>query len=232
MLEGHSLARGAGAESQAMNAPNSLDEKAAERKAYEPSMEEILASIRRIIADDQAGKLAPPKPAAPVPGEPLPVAALSPSPAAAKPTAWDLPIEALRAEPAPPKSTFAAQIEAADEAEAQTAPKPSAGAKPSPLAKPKVEPLRSERLFSPVPRPAPTPPKEIEVPLTSPETDAAVSASFDTLVASQFLKSDAMLHEAIRELLRPMLKSWLDDNLPILVERLVRAEIERVARGR
>ncbi len=214
MLEGHSLARGAGAESQAMNAPNSLDEKAAERKAYEPSMEEILASIRRIIADDQAGKLAPPKPAAPVPGEPLPVAALSPSPAAAKPTAWDL------------------QIEAADEAEAQTVPKPSAGAKPGPVAKPKVEPLRSERLFSPVPRPAPTPPKEIEVPLTSPETDAAVSASFDTLVASQFLKSDAMIHEAIRELLRPMLKSWLDDNLPILVERLVRAEIERVARGR
>jgi hypothetical protein len=34
-----------------------------------------------------------------------------------------------------------------------------------------------------------------------------------------------------RELLRPMLKEWLDDNLPTIVERLVRAEIERVARG-
>jgi hypothetical protein len=33
-------------------------------------------------------------------------------------------------------------------------------------------------------------------------------------------------------MLRPMLKSWLDDNLPGLVERLVRTEIERVARGR
>ncbi len=33
-------------------------------------------------------------------------------------------------------------------------------------------------------------------------------------------------------MLRPMLKSWLDDNLPGLVERLVRAEIERVSRGR
>jgi hypothetical protein len=33
-------------------------------------------------------------------------------------------------------------------------------------------------------------------------------------------------------MLRPMLKSWLDDNLPSLVERLVRAEIERVSRGR
>ncbi|MGN6461286.1 MAG: PopZ family protein, partial [Pseudolabrys sp.] len=29
-----------------------------------------------------------------------------------------------------------------------------------------------------------------------------------------------------------MLKSWLDDNLPSLVERIVRAEIERVSRGR
>jgi cell pole-organizing protein PopZ len=32
-------------------------------------------------------------------------------------------------------------------------------------------------------------------------------------------------------MLRPMLKQWLDDNLPAVVERLVRAEIERVARG-
>jgi cell pole-organizing protein PopZ len=33
-------------------------------------------------------------------------------------------------------------------------------------------------------------------------------------------------------MLRPMLKSWLDDNLPHMVERLVRSEIERVTRGR
>ena len=40
------------------------------------------------------------------------------------------------------------------------------------------------------------------------------------------------LEDLVREMLRPMLKTWLDDNLPGLVERLVRAEIERVARGR
>ena len=34
-----------------------------------------------------------------------------------------------------------------------------------------------------------------------------------------------------REMLRPMLKAWLDENLPAMVERLVRAEIQRVARG-
>jgi cell pole-organizing protein PopZ len=38
--------------------------------------------------------------------------------------------------------------------------------------------------------------------------------------------------ELVREMLRPMLKAWLDDNLPSLVERLVRSEIERVSRGR
>ena len=38
--------------------------------------------------------------------------------------------------------------------------------------------------------------------------------------------------DLVKEMLRPMLKAWLDDNLPTLVERLVRAEIERVSRGR
>jgi cell pole-organizing protein PopZ len=37
--------------------------------------------------------------------------------------------------------------------------------------------------------------------------------------------------DMVRDMIRPMLKTWLDDNLPIMVERLVRAEIERVARG-
>jgi cell pole-organizing protein PopZ len=39
------------------------------------------------------------------------------------------------------------------------------------------------------------------------------------------------MDELVRELLRPMLREWLDDNLPGIVEKLVRAEIERVARG-
>ena len=38
------------------------------------------------------------------------------------------------------------------------------------------------------------------------------------------------LEDLVKEMLRPMLKAWLDDNLPTLVERLVRAEIERVVR--
>jgi cell pole-organizing protein PopZ len=68
-------------------------------------------------------------------------------------------------------------------------------------------------------------------PLVSPATDASVTAAFNALVASRFLHDSEMFGEIIREMLRPMLRNWLDDNLPIMVERLVRAEIERVARG-
>ncbi|MGA7428966.1 MAG: DUF2497 domain-containing protein [Xanthobacteraceae bacterium] len=35
----------------------------------------------------------------------------------------------------------------------------------------------------------------------------------------------------MREMLRPMLRAWLDDNLPAMVERLVRDEIKRLKRG-
>ena len=38
--------------------------------------------------------------------------------------------------------------------------------------------------------------------------------------------------ELVSELMRPMLKTWLDENLPAIVERLVRAEIERISRAR
>ena len=39
------------------------------------------------------------------------------------------------------------------------------------------------------------------------------------------------LEDLVKDMLRPMLKGWLDENLPPMVERLVRAEIERVSRG-
>ena len=46
-----------------------------------------------------------------------------------------------------------------------------------------------------------------------------------------FAKMQRDYPDLVKEMLRPMLKDWLDDNLPTLVERLVREEIERVARG-
>jgi uncharacterized protein len=45
-------------------------------------------------------------------------------------------------------------------------------------------------------------------------------------------KPSTSLEDLVKETLRPMLKSWLDDNLPGLVESIVRAEIERISRMR
>jgi uncharacterized protein len=69
-------------------------------------------------------------------------------------------------------------------------------------------------------------------PLLSQETTAAVDSAFNALAQTKLVQNARTLEDLVREMLRPLLKSWLDDNLPSLVERLVRAEIERVSRGR
>jgi cell pole-organizing protein PopZ len=67
--------------------------------------------------------------------------------------------------------------------------------------------------------------------LFSAETDKSVASAFNRLAASRLMENDDALRGIVREMLRPLLKSWLDDNLPTMVERMVRAEIERVGRG-
>lgn len=67
--------------------------------------------------------------------------------------------------------------------------------------------------------------------LVSAATVEQVSRSFSELAAAFDGSERRSLDEVAEEMLRPMLKDWLDDNLPTLVERLVREEIERVARG-
>jgi uncharacterized protein len=68
--------------------------------------------------------------------------------------------------------------------------------------------------------------------LLSNVTSAAVDSAFNTLAQTVLVQNARTLEDLVREMLRPMLKAWLDDNLPGMVERLVRAEIERVSRGR
>jgi cell pole-organizing protein PopZ len=70
-----------------------------------------------------------------------------------------------------------------------------------------------------------------EAGLLSCETTAAVGSAFNTLTET-VKKHEPSLEDVVRETLRPMLKSWLDEHLPSLVERMVEAEIERVTRGR
>jgi cell pole-organizing protein PopZ len=87
-----------------------------------------------------------------------------------------------------------------------------------------------------IPRGARVPPPRREMParraLLSPRVDAEVSASFDDLAKAMIEGNAHKLDEVVEDLLRPMLKGWLESNLPQMVERLVREEIERVSRGR
>jgi cell pole-organizing protein PopZ len=83
----------------------------------------------------------------------------------------------------------------------------------------------------PVP-PVPSRGREEDGRLLSSETSAAVDSAFNALAQTVLVQNARTLEDLVREMLRPMLKTWLDDNLPGMVERLVRAEIERVSRGR
>jgi len=184
-----------------MNAPNStpgerdLDALRRAQRAHEPSMEEILASIRSIIADDRepAPARTAPKPET-GPGGPQIVYS---SDAAAPARAIEPPPPP---EPATPKVVWS-----------QPAPQPT------PVANaPKPEAAAAEDDASP---------------LLSDQADEAVSAAFEALSTSLALQSSELAENAAREILRPLLKTWLDENLPSMVERLVKAEIQRVARG-
>ncbi len=67
--------------------------------------------------------------------------------------------------------------------------------------------------------------------LLSDQTSHAVTNAFGQLAHTVLTNNARTLEDLVKDMLKPMLKTWLDDNLPTMVERLVRAEIERVARG-
>jgi uncharacterized protein len=69
-----------------------------------------------------------------------------------------------------------------------------------------------------------------DAPLLSPRTTAAVDTAFNSLTHTVLSQGPRTLEDLVREMLKPMLKAWLDAHLPDMVERLVRAEIERVSR--
>jgi uncharacterized protein len=207
-------------------------------KSQEPSMEEILASIRRIIADDDASKSAqravePPKPAprpAPPPRMPEPEPEPEPEPIMAEAQPEELPMPP-EPEPEPePEEDQASDI--LDLTESMAAP----------AAAPQFRKIEgfSDVSFDEAEPPKPAMPQadtsnlrsRSENGLLSSATSAAVDSAFNALAQTVLVQNARTLEDLVREMLRPMLKSWLDDNLPGMVERLVRAEIERVARGR
>jgi cell pole-organizing protein PopZ len=210
-------------------------------KAQEPSMEEILASIRRIIADDDTGK-----PQKPEPAPPKPAAAGEPAaqPAVAEPAAMihddiDTMLSSFDQPPpasaTPPHADPQREPEVLDLTEAMAtpepeppgfrAPEPDVMSEPPP---PEPEPDSPSRRHASQTLQAPS----AEGPIVSAATSAAVDAAFNALAHTVLVQNARTLEDLVKEMLRPMLKTWLDDNLPTMVERLVRAEIERVSRGR
>ena len=237
-------------------------------KVQEPSMEEILASIRRIIADDEAKPGDKPAAAAPAaaPAKPvmkdIPPSAIPAAQAAVAKPAAPAKAAAPAPKPAPPPEPAAAsnsqddidamlasleadtavvEEEVPAEAEADvlelteeiTLPEPEAASFS------RIEPqddleFTEARAPERAPRPEPAP---VEMPVAtgamlSRSTVNAVESAFNTLAHTVLSNNARTLEDLVKEMLRPMLKSWLDDNLPGLVERIVKAEIERVSRGR
>jgi cell pole-organizing protein PopZ len=159
-------------------------------------MEEILASIRRIISEDDDSAKRPP------PAEPL-----------------------VLKTPAPPAVAPDDDLVFEDDVKVQ-APEPP----------PRIDPPRAPS--APVAR-APLPPQpsahfeaDVEDSIVSGEAISAAAGSF-TRLAGTLRLSDApgqTLEGIVRELLRPMMKEWLDAHLPAIVEAKVEAELDRISR--
>jgi cell pole-organizing protein PopZ len=209
-------------------------------KSQEPSMEEILASIRRIIADDDATKSVPqaqeaPKPAAPAarPAVLPPRAPPAPPPRVAPPV--PSPVEAMPAAAAEDSGDVEDQSsDILELTESMAAPMPAPpAAMPGPASQFRTIDGNSDVDFDDAPeRPAPQANQVDQTHLISKMTSAAVDSAFNSLAQTVLVQNARTLEDLVREMLRPMLKTWLDENLPGMVERLVRAEIERVSRGR
>jgi cell pole-organizing protein PopZ len=187
----------------------------------EPSMEEILASIRRIISEEGDGS------------KPLPAAAPAPVAPAAAPAAD------RRAAPAPARPAQASRPAAGRDDVLELAPPPRQGADAP------VHPQPYRYQAQPIaPQSQPVQPQAERRPGPSTGDDALMSAGSATAATAAFgalsgggapglpplSEGGRTLDDLVRDMLRPLLKAWLDQNLPPLVERLVCVEIERLSR--
>jgi cell pole-organizing protein PopZ len=170
----------------------------------DPSMEDILASIRRILSEDERGE----GPAAPAQEPPADSGVLV--------LDQSMMVPDTHAPHPAPENPMAA--ETSTPPEPMRSPVPSIP--PTPAASHAADPHAAD------PRPGD---------LVAPETAAATASSLGALVrrisaerGTAVSRGGPTIEDLVREEIRPVLKDWLDTHLPPLVERLVRAEIERV----
>jgi len=202
-----------------------------DQTAQEPTMEEILASIRRIISEDDAPAETAPaaaeaEPAAtPEPEPEVSPALMDETPSVQEPESTEEDVLELTEAYQPPVAESIGDLDVSP-------------AEPEPIA---VEPV-SESVFAPdtggqAAQSAPQPASYDS--LVGDSASASAASAFAGL-ASTLRKPEPMepvtgsgptVDELARSLLRPMLKEWLDANLPAIVEAQVRKEVERIARS-
>ena len=186
------------------------------KESQEPTMEEILASIRRIISEDGEpegegeSEEAAPEAAAP-----------EPEPEPEEPSAGDNVLELTEVveeeEPAEPEPE---PVPAAEEEQITLDDGGDAGgeAEPDPEPEPALEiaDFNDEGLVSPA---------------TAQSTATAFTDMTSAVAATRGmgLGQNQTLEAIVKELLRPMLKDWLDENLTALVQRIVEREVVKLA---
>ncbi len=221
-------------------------------QAADPSMEEILASIRRIISDDDTPEAAPETASEPVAvpdPEPEPEEEMDDANSDIDAMLADMEAESHDSDNVTAMPDFDSVPEADDDDDifdltdivedeetkssanvSKISGKPLVGVEDQDLCFDEAPAVKAEP--EPAPVAAAPPQQQPKETLLSPGAAADASAAFGVL-ANTILTSSGnsrTLEDLVQDLLRPMLKSWLDENLPSLVERLVREEIERVAR--
>jgi cell pole-organizing protein PopZ len=206
----------------------------------EPSIEEILESIRQIISEDAEEEKKPaPEVKLDLPKEPvIPPSNLSLTPKAQAPV--------------PPSSLSLAQAPAAAPPPPPPAPpKPAAPAKPAESKPASPPPLDLTDKIAPVPLdltpPSPPTIEMMDSPMTdqdkasslmSPETASAVTDSLSKILASNVaLERDisspagkVTLEEITRGLMKPIIKAWIDQHLPGIIDKAVQKEVEKLSR--
>lgn len=183
----------------------------------EPTMEEILASIRRIISEDE-----------PAAEEPVAEAEPAGHHAAAAEEDGPLVLEddvlelTERVHDDPPTKESEPEIDILD----FSAPEPEPEPEPTPIP-------AAAAAAPPTPPPAEAPPMAPDEPLVGAPAASSAASAFDMLERTVMMPAAGRtLEEVVRELLRPMMKGWLDEHLPSIVEAQVAAEVERIARLR
>ncbi|MCZ8373733.1 MAG: DUF2497 domain-containing protein [Beijerinckiaceae bacterium] len=180
------------------------------RDENEPSMEEILASIRKIIADDSLGMKK---------DEPVQKKA-----AAKKEPPAPEPVPVVEEEPE--------VLDLAEVAKVASAPQ-VVEVEPEPEMEPMPEVMFEPAPVMPEPQRAPmNTVAALEERIVSDNTGMLVGQAFQTLARHTAMPAiGRSIEDVVVEILRPMLRDWMDQHLPGIVEKMVKAEIERVARG-